>query len=72
MAAFAGMYVWIEGHMMQIIEVDGVYTKPTEVEMFYVTPAQRYGVLITMKNDTSANFPIIASMDAVSALCTTD
>jgi iron transport multicopper oxidase len=68
MAAFASMYVWIEGHTMQIIEVDGVYTKPKEVEMFYITPAQRYGVLVTMKNDTSANYPIIANMDAVSIL----
>lgn len=67
-AAFAGMYVWIEGHTMEVIEVDGVYTEPLEVEMFYITPAQRYGVLVTMHNDTSANFPIVASMDTVSVL----
>ena len=64
-AAFAPQYVWFEGHTMQIIEVDGVYTEPVEAEMIYITPAQRYGVLITMKNDTSANFPIVGSMDTV-------
>jgi iron transport multicopper oxidase len=66
MAAFAPQYVWFEGHTMTIIEVDGVYTEPTETGMIYITPAQRYGVLVTMKNETSANFPIIGSMDTVS------
>jgi len=68
MAAFAPQYVWFEGHTMKIIEVDGVYTQPVEVDMIYITPAQRYGVLITMKNDTSANFPIVGCMDTVRTL----
>lgn len=65
-AAFAGMYFWIEGHNMTIIEVDGVYTEPAEAEMIYVTAAQRYGFLITARNDTTQNFPMVASMDTVS------
>jgi len=63
--AFAGQYFWIEGHTMRIIEVDGVYTEPAEADMIYVTAAQRYGFLVTTKNDSSANFAMIGSMDTV-------
>ncbi|KAF2216219.1 hypothetical protein CERZMDRAFT_81369 [Cercospora zeae-maydis SCOH1-5] len=62
--AFASQYFWIEGHNMKIIEVDGVWTEPADAEMIYITAAQRYGFLVTAKNETSAgNFPIVASMD---------
>ena len=61
--AFAGQYLWFEGHTMQVVEVDGVYTEPTEAEMLYITAAQRYSVFVTTKNTTSSNFPILASMD---------
>lgn len=64
--AFAGQYVWIEGHTMRIIEVDGIYTEAAEAEMVYIAAAQRVSFLLTTKNDTSANFPIISSMDTVS------
>lgn len=66
--AFAGQYFWIEGHTMKIIEVDGVYTEPAETDMIYITAAQRYGFLVTMRNDTSANFAMVGSMDEVSTL----
>jgi iron transport multicopper oxidase len=61
--AFASQYFWIEGHTMRIIEVDGVYTEPAETEMIYVTASQRYGFLVTAKNDTNANFAMVGSMD---------
>ncbi|KAK5132386.1 hypothetical protein LTR08_009157 [Meristemomyces frigidus] len=61
--AFAGQYFWIEGHTMRIIEVDGVYTEPAETDMIYITAAQRYGFLVTAKNDSSANFAMVGSMD---------
>jgi iron transport multicopper oxidase len=63
MGAFAAQYVWFEEHTMRVVEVDGVYTEPMEAEMLYLTAAQRYSVLITAKNDTSANFAIVGSMD---------
>ena len=63
--AFAPQYVWFEGHSMTIIEIDGVYTVPQEVDMIYIAPAQRYGVLITTLNDTSTNYAIVGSMDTV-------
>jgi iron transport multicopper oxidase len=61
--AFASQYFWIEGHNMTIIQVDGVYTEPAEAEMIYITASQRYGFLVTAKNDTSANFAFVTSMD---------
>ncbi|KAF2084929.1 multicopper oxidase [Saccharata proteae CBS 121410] len=63
MGAFAGQYVWFEGHTMRIVEVDGVYTEPSEAEMIYISAAQRYSVLITAKNDTSQNYAFVGSMD---------
>jgi iron transport multicopper oxidase len=51
---------------MTIIEVDGVYTEPAETDMIYLTAAQRYGVLVTTRNETSSNFAMVGSMDTVS------
>jgi len=39
MGAFAGQYLWFEGHTMQIVEVDGVWTEAQEAEMIYITAA---------------------------------
>jgi len=64
--AFAGQYFWIEDHSMQVVEVDGVYTEAAETDMIYLTAAQRYSVLVTTKNTTTANFAMMASMDTVS------
>lgn len=66
MGAFAGQYVWFEGHNISIVEVDGIYTQPAETDMIYLTAAQRYSFLLTAKNETSANYPFMASMDTVS------
>lgn len=63
MGAFAAQYVWFEDHTMRIVEVDGVYTEPMEANMIYLTAAQRYSVLVTMKNDTKSNFAFVGSMD---------
>lgn len=63
MGAFAGQYVWFEGHSFRVVEVDGVYTNPAETDQIYITAAQRYGILLTTKNDTSSNFAIVGSMD---------
>lgn len=62
-AGFAAQYFWIEGHTFRIIEVDGIYHKPLEADMIYVTAAQRYGILLTTKNNTSENFAIVGAMD---------
>src|SRR5690242_762116 len=63
MAAFAAQYFWIEGHTFRIIELDGIYHKPTEADMVYITAAQRVGILLTTKNETTENFPVVGAMD---------
>ncbi|PNH50511.1 hypothetical protein VD0003_g6680 [Verticillium dahliae] len=63
MAAFAAQYLWFEGHNISIVEVDGIYTKPAEASMIYLAAAQRCSFLLTTRNDTSQNFPIVGSMD---------
>lgn len=62
-AAFAAQYFWIEDHTFRIIEVDGVWTEPAEANMIYVTAAQRYGFLLTTKNQTEINYAIHGAMD---------
>ncbi|KAK7517597.1 iron transport multicopper oxidase FET3 precursor [Phyllosticta citriasiana] len=61
--AFAPQYFWFEGHRMKIVEVDGIYTDPAEADRIYVTPAQRYSVIVEAKNDTNSNFAFVGSMD---------
>ena len=68
MGAFAGQYLWFEDHTMRIVEVDGIYTEAAEAQMIYLTAAQRYSVLITMRNETSSNYAFVGSMDKVSIL----
>ncbi|KAJ4358726.1 uncharacterized protein N0V89_003310 [Didymosphaeria variabile] len=63
MAAFAGMYVWFQSCSMRVVEVDGIYTKPTEASMLYLTAGQRYSVLLTIDSDAATNIPFVASMD---------
>ncbi|KKK23677.1 ferrooxidoreductase Fet3, partial [Aspergillus rambellii] len=61
--AFASQYFWMEGHTMRIVEVDGVWTNASEANMIYVTAAERYSVLVTMKNESSQNYAMVGSMD---------
>lgn len=67
MGTFVGMYFYIKdhsfGHSFQIVEIDGVYTEPTEAEILYISVAQRYSILVTMKNATSKNYPIVTVVD---------
>jgi len=63
--AFASQYLWFEDHTMQVVEVDGIYTEAAEADMIYLTAAQRYSVLIKTKEDASANFAYVSSMDKV-------
>lgn len=55
---------------MKIVEVDGIWTTPAETDMIYVTAGQRYSVLVTAKNSTSENYPLVSSMDLVRSRCT--
>ncbi|KAL5048445.1 Cupredoxin [Aspergillus fruticulosus] len=63
--AFASQYFWIEDHEMQIVEVDGVWTEPATADRIYISSAQRYSFLVTMKDETSRNYAMVGSMDTV-------
>ncbi|QRW09966.1 Multicopper oxidase [Ceratobasidium sp. AG-Ba] len=53
-SAIASFRFGIEGHKMTVIEMDGVYTKPLEVDQFDLLAGQRYSVILTanQKPDT--------------------
>ena len=56
-------YFWIDGHNMTIIEVDGTDVEEYPTDILTLAVAQRYSVLVTARNDTSANWAIHANMD---------
>ena len=51
MASLAMFYFWIEGHQMEIIEVDGVDTQAFPVDHISVSVAQRVSVLVKARSD---------------------
>lgn len=60
---FVSQYLYIEGHEMEVVEVDGVFVNGNTTDMIYITTAQRYGVLIKTKADTSKNYAFMAGID---------
>ncbi|RAL13181.1 putative ferrooxidoreductase Fet3 [Aspergillus homomorphus CBS 101889] len=63
-AAFTAQYFYIEDHTFKIVEIDGVYTEPTEADMLYIAVAQRYSVLLTTKDTADKNYPIVTVVDS--------
>lgn len=61
--ALGSTYFWIEGHNLTIVEVDGVYTEKVTVDKLYITPAQRYTVILTTKSKTDKNYGIVTVFD---------
>lgn len=56
-------YLWFDQHNITIVEVDGIYTTPQEVDVIYIATAQRYSVLLQTKSSSDQNYAITASMD---------
>ncbi|KAI8323257.1 hypothetical protein GQ54DRAFT_338753 [Martensiomyces pterosporus] len=54
----------IQGHKLRVIEADGVYCEPKEVDGLDMSPAQRYSVLVTAHNSTEYNYRYNATMYA--------
>ncbi|KAF8979003.1 hypothetical protein BGZ46_005940 [Entomortierella lignicola] len=63
MSALAMFHFHIDGHDIEIIEIDGIDVERTKVSSFPITAAQRYSVLVTARNDTSSNYILHADMD---------
>ena len=64
-SAFVAQYFYIEDHTFKIVEIDGVYVDATEADTLYLGVAQRYSILVTMKNSTDKNYPIVTVADSV-------
>ncbi|KAK7036552.1 ferroxidase fet3 [Paramarasmius palmivorus] len=62
-SAFASFFFWVDGHDMQVIEVDGTDVTETPATMLNLAAGQRYSVLVTARNDTSSNWAVHANMD---------
>lgn len=62
--ALGSIFVWIEDHDFQIVEVDGVYTEATSAQTLYITPAQRYSILLKTKPKADKNYGIVAVFDS--------
>ncbi|KAI9498290.1 multicopper oxidase-domain-containing protein [Zychaea mexicana] len=63
MSGFSMFYVSIDGHDLDVIEIDGVDTVRKTQKSVYVTAAQRVSVLVTAKNSTDTNYYFRADMD---------
>ncbi|RCH93210.1 hypothetical protein CU097_009834 [Rhizopus azygosporus] len=63
MSGFSMFYFSIDGHSLDIIEIDGVETQRKTVQSVYLTAAQRVSVLVTAKNTTDTNYWMHADMN---------
>lgn len=64
--ALAMFFVGIDGHDLQVIELDGVETEPFSATLIPLSVAQRVSVLVTARNDTEADahdWAFIANMN---------
>lgn len=64
MGAGAGQYIQFDQHTMTIVEIDGQYVQPYEVQQLFVSVAQRYSVIVKSKTVGTQNFAIVATMNA--------
>ncbi|KAF9888558.1 ferroxidase fet3 [Aspergillus nanangensis] len=62
--AFVAQYFYITDHTFRIVEIDGVYVDAQEADTLYLSVAQRYSILVTMKNSTAKNYPIVTVADS--------
>ncbi|OJJ43174.1 hypothetical protein ASPZODRAFT_136734 [Penicilliopsis zonata CBS 506.65] len=61
--ALLGQYLAIQGHEMTVVEVDGVYTRPTRANVLFLAAGQRCSVLVEMKDMPDRNYPIVTEID---------
>ncbi|KAJ2350449.1 ferroxidase fet3 [Coemansia sp. RSA 2671] len=54
----------LPGHVLQVVEVDGQYTEPMEVDGVDIAPGQRYSVLVTAHSASSFNYRYNVTMHA--------
>ncbi|KAI9741301.1 MAG: hypothetical protein M1834_003018 [Cirrosporium novae-zelandiae] len=65
-ASFLGHAFYFHDHWFTVVALDGVYIEETyigESKNLRIAPGQRVDVLITTKNNTDQNYPILAILD---------
>ncbi|GHJ88753.1 hypothetical protein NliqN6_5155 [Naganishia liquefaciens] len=60
MSALSMFHLAMEGHDMQVIELDGVEVEPFTVDELSISAAQRYSLLVEAKNETDKNYAFMA------------
>ncbi|SPN98750.1 related to cell surface ferroxidase [Cephalotrichum gorgonifer] len=63
MSAHAGAAIFITDHRFTVVEVDGVYTKPTSAAQLYLAPGQRYSVIVEGKESKEKNYAVNVVLD---------
>lgn len=63
MSGFSMFYFSIDGHELEVIEIDGIDTQRAPVQSIYLTAAQRISVLVTAKNTTDTNYYMHADLN---------
>lgn len=59
-------YVWLEGHNMTVVEVDGVFVEPYEAQVLYIAVGQRISVLVRGIEDidgSARNYRLMQRLD---------
>ncbi|KAG2209631.1 hypothetical protein INT46_007323 [Mucor plumbeus] len=64
MSGFSMFYFSIDGHELEVIEIDGIDTQRAPVQSIYLTAAQRISVLVTAKNTTDTNYYMHADLNS--------
>lgn len=64
MSGFSTFFFSIDGHDMDIIEVDGIDVARSTTKAVYITAAQRVSVLVTAKNTTDTNYYMHADLNS--------
>ncbi|RLV94098.1 Iron transport multicopper oxidase FET3 [Spathaspora sp. JA1] len=60
---FLSHYLWMKDHEFTVIEADGNLVEKKTTDILYISVGQRYGVLITTKNQTDTNYPLMDRID---------
>lgn len=63
MSALANAAVFFDAHNLKVVEIDGINTVPTDAEQIYITPGQRYSVIVEGKKDVEENHAINVVLD---------
>jgi iron transport multicopper oxidase len=56
MSALTNAIIYFDQHIMTIVEIDGVYTQPTEAGQIYIAAGQRYAFLVKAKETAERNY----------------